>query len=56
MLAVEACMKAYAEKLGGEPELWGATGLLHDFDYEKHPTLEEHPMVGIGILNELGYP
>ena len=49
-------MRAYAEKYGEDPDLWGLTGLLHDFDYEKHPTPAEHPMVGIGILTELGYP
>ena len=46
-LAVEACMRAYARKLsGGAPEaeeLWGVVGLLHDFDYEKYPSLEDHP-------------
>lgn len=56
MLAVEACLRAYAEKKGADQDLWGVTGLLHDFDYEKHPTPEEHPMVGIGILTEKGYP
>ncbi|MBS13136.1 MAG: HAD family hydrolase [Gemmatimonadetes bacterium] len=56
MLAVEACLRAYAEKYSEDAELWGITGLLHDFDYEKHPTPEEHPMFGIGILTELGYP
>jgi putative nucleotidyltransferase with HDIG domain len=56
MLAVEACLRAYAEKSGADADLWGIAGLLHDFDYEKHPTPEEHPMFGIGILTEKGYP
>jgi predicted hydrolase (HD superfamily) len=49
-------MRAYARKLGGDEELWGATGLIHDFDYEKHPTPAEHPFVGCRILEERGYP
>jgi putative nucleotidyltransferase with HDIG domain len=56
-LAVEACMRAYARKLEPEQELkWSITGLLHDFDYEKHPSLQEHPFVGNKILEERGYP
>jgi len=50
-------MRAYAKKFGGEDELkYAVTGLLHDFDYEKHPTAEEHPFVGNKILEEHGYP
>lgn len=56
MLAVEACMRAYARKYGEDEEEYGITGLLHDFDYEKYPTPEEHPFVGNKILKEKGYP
>lgn len=55
-LAVEAAMKGYAKKFGEDELLWGLTGLLHDFDYEKNPTLETHVLVGIPVLAELGYP
>src|SRR6266581_9278920 len=55
-LAVEACMRAYAQKLGGDEELWEVTGLLHDFDYERWPSLEDHPYRGNEILTERGYP
>jgi putative nucleotidyltransferase with HDIG domain len=55
-LAVEAAVRAYARKLGGDEELWGATALLHDFDYEIHPTLDKHPQDGAEILREEGYP
>lgn len=56
MLAVEACMRAYARKFGEDQNKWGITGLLHDFDYEKYPTPAEHPFVGNKILEERGYP
>ncbi len=54
-LAVEACMRAYARKNGTDEELWGLEGLIHDFDYEKYPTAEEHPYKGNEILKERGY-
>lgn len=48
-------MRAYARKLSGEEDLWGVVGLLHDFDYEKYPSLEDHPYRGNEILKERGY-
>ena len=54
-LAVEACMRAYARKTGEDEELWGLVGLIHDFDYEKYPSAEEHPYKGSEILRERGY-
>lgn len=56
MLSVEAVMRHYAVKLGADEELWGITGLLHDFDWEIHPTLEEHPQAGAAILRERNVP
>jgi putative nucleotidyltransferase with HDIG domain len=56
MLSVEAAMRFYAEKLGEDPEIWGIAGLLHDFDWEIHPTLEEHPQAGEPILRTRGVP
>jgi putative nucleotidyltransferase with HDIG domain len=54
MLAVEACMVAYAHKFGEAPERWAITGLLHDFDWEIHPAAPDHPMKGEQILRERG--
>ncbi len=48
-------MRAMAERMGGDPEHWGAVGLLHDFDFEQHPTIEEHPFAGARVLRERGY-
>lgn len=56
MLAVEAAMRFYAEKYGQDPETWGIVGLLHDFDWEVHPTLENHPQSGAPILRQRGVP
>ena len=55
-LAVEAAVRAYARRFGEDEELWGVTALLHDFDWEMHPTLEQHPQDGAPILREEGYP
>jgi putative nucleotidyltransferase with HDIG domain len=54
-LAVEAAMRYYAQAFGEDEELWGAVGLLHDFDYERFPTMEDHPFKGAEILREKGY-
>lgn len=56
MLAVEAAMRFYAEKYGQDVETWGITGLLHDFDWEIHPSLEQHPQEGAPILRSRGVP
>ncbi|MEO8504042.1 MAG: HDIG domain-containing metalloprotein [Acidobacteriota bacterium] len=56
MVAVEAAMRAYARRLGEDEETWGLAGLLHDFDWEIHPTLEGHPRDGAPILRARGCP
>jgi putative nucleotidyltransferase with HDIG domain len=56
MVAVEAAMRLYAGKLGGDPDRWGLAGLLHDYDWEIHPTLESHPRDGVALLRERGCP
>ena len=56
MLSVEAAMRLYADKLGEDPEVWGLAGLLHDFDWEIHPSLEDHPAKGAPILRDAGCP
>ncbi len=56
MLSVEAAMRIYAEQFGEDVETWCITGLLHDFDWEVHPTLEQHPQAGAPILRQRGVP
>ncbi len=56
MLSVEAAMRAYAVHYNEDPNYWGLAGLLHDFDWEIHPTLEQHPQAGAPILRERGVP
>ena len=58
MLSVEAAMRAYAGRFGGDAEEWGVVGLIHDFDYEQNPdvSVEGHPVVGSKILRERGLP
>ena len=55
-LAVEACMRHYARKFGEDVETWGMIGLIHDFDYERWPTIPDHPLQGERILAERGVP
>jgi putative nucleotidyltransferase with HDIG domain len=54
--AVEAAVRAYARERGADEDAWGDVALLHDFDYERHPTLDRHPQDGAPALRELGYP
>jgi putative nucleotidyltransferase with HDIG domain len=54
--AVEAAMRLAAERVGEDPEVWGAAGLIHDFDYERYPDMDDHPFRGGEILRERGYP
>src|SRR3989339_499276 len=56
MLSVEAAMRFYAEKFGQDTEEWGIVGLLHDFDYERYPTEQDHPYRGVEHLRSLGVP
>ncbi|MEE9219544.1 MAG: HDIG domain-containing metalloprotein [Acidobacteriota bacterium] len=55
-LAVEAAVRSYARLLGGDEELWGLAGLLHDLDYERYPSADDHPYRGAEILRQQGYP
>jgi|SRR6185503_7658061 len=55
-LAVETAMRAYARRFGEDEERWGMAGLLHDFDWERHPDAERHPVKGVEVLAEKGYP
>lgn len=55
-LAVEACMRAYAQKFGEDEEKWAIVGLIHDFDYELYPNAPDHPLKGSEVLSNLGYP
>lgn len=55
-LAVEAAMRGYARRAGADEEAWGVVGLLHDFDYERWPSLDDHPVRGSEILRTLDYP
>jgi putative nucleotidyltransferase with HDIG domain len=56
MLAVEAAMRAYARQYGADEEYWGTLGLIHDWDWEIHPSAEEHPSKGVEMLLEMGWP
>jgi predicted hydrolase (HD superfamily) len=55
-LAVEASLRSYADRLGEDADAWGCVALLHDFDWERHPSLEQHPQDGEPVLAEAGYP
>jgi len=54
--AVEAAMRAYARRYGEDEERWGLVGLMHDYDWERHPDAERHPMKGVELLRARGYP
>ena len=54
--AVEAAMRAYAKAYGEDEARWGLTGLIHDFDWERHPSAEMHPMKGVEVLRAAGWP
>ena len=54
--AVEAVLRAYARKLGEDEERWGLVGLIHDFDWERHPDRERHPVQGVEVLRTKGWP
>src|SRR6266487_1936669 len=56
MLAVEAAMRAYAQFYGADPDYWGTLGQIHDWDWEIHPTADEHPSMGVQMLREMGWP
>jgi len=56
MLAVEAAMRAYARDFGADEDYWGTLGLIHDWDWEIHPTAEEHPSKGVEMLAQMGWP
>ena len=55
-LSVAASVEAYAKKLGEDADMWWICGLMHDFDYERYPTMEEHPYEGVKVLKEKSYP